>query len=104
MRGIPIPVSTTSMPASARIVSNKGRVLAVPIADQVFDLAAGVLEVHDQVPGDLHDPRGGRMWRDAEDPDAAGGVFDDRQHVTVGTGQCHGFEEVRGDQGLGPGA
>jgi hypothetical protein len=36
--------------------------------------------------------------------DPAGGVFDYGQHVEAGAGQRHGFEEVRGDDGLGLGA
>jgi hypothetical protein len=60
----------------------RGRVLAVPVADQVFDLAAGVFEVHGQVPGGLGYPGCGRVGGDAEDPDPAGGVLDDCQDRT----------------------
>lgn len=88
MRGIRTPLGTTSIPAV-----EKGWVLAVAIPDQVPDLAAGVLEIHDQVPGGLGHPGGGRVRGDAEDPDPAGGVLDHGQHVQVGAGQRHGFEE-----------
>jgi hypothetical protein len=37
----------------------------------------------------------------AEDVDAAGGVFDDREDVQTGSGQRDGFDEVGGQQRLG---
>jgi hypothetical protein len=49
-----------------------GRILPVPVTDQVFDLAAGVVEVHHQVSGGLGHPAGGRVRGDAEDPDPGG--------------------------------
>ena len=78
-----MPVSTTWMPASARIVSNRA-VLAVPVVDEVPHPAAGVLEVHDEVVGGLGHPRCGRMRGRAEDPDAAAGVLDDGEDVHLG--------------------
>jgi hypothetical protein len=60
----------------------QGRVLAVPVADQIFNLAAGVFEVHGQVPGCLGHPGCCRVRGDAEDPDPAGGVLDDRQDIS----------------------
>jgi hypothetical protein len=55
----------------------QGRILPVAVPDQVSDLTAGVFEVHDQVPGGLGHPGGGRVRGDTEDPDPAGGVLDD---------------------------
>jgi len=43
----------------------QGRVLAVPVADQVSRLAACVVEVDQQVPGGLGDPGGGRVSGDS---------------------------------------
>jgi hypothetical protein len=40
------------------------------------------------------------MWGGAQDPDAAGGVLDDRQDVHAGPGQGDRFEEVGGEDGL----
>ncbi|MFG1955826.1 hypothetical protein [Micromonospora sp. NPDC048830] len=64
----------------------QGRVLAVPILDQVFHRASGVLKVHHQAPGRLGNPAGGRMSGGAEDAYSAGGVFDDRKDVQPGAG------------------
>jgi hypothetical protein len=41
------------------------------------------------------------MGGGAEDADAAGGVFDDRQDVKAGPGQGDGFDEVGGQQRVG---
>jgi hypothetical protein len=53
------------------------RVFVVPVADEVIHLAAGVFKVHDEVPGCLGHPSGGRVCGGAQDADAAAGVFDD---------------------------
>jgi hypothetical protein len=76
-------------------------VFGVTVADEVFDLAAGVFEVHGEIACGLGDPGGGRVRCGAEDADAAGGVLDDRQNVHAGTGQRDGFEEVNREDGLG---
>jgi hypothetical protein len=53
----------------------QGRVLAVPVADQVLHPASGILDFHHEVPGGLGHPcRGGVRGR-AEDPDAPAGVL-----------------------------
>ena len=36
----------------------------------------------------------------AQDPDPAGGVPDDRQHVQAGAGQSYGLEEIAGKQSI----
>ena len=84
--GIWVPLSTTWIPASLRTVSNKGGVLAVAVPDQEPHPAAGVLKIHDEVPGGLGDPGCGGMRGCAEGPDPPGGVLDDRQHVQAGAG------------------
>lgn len=81
MRGILMPLSTTSIPASARIVSNSSGNFPVPVPDQVAGLAVGVLEVHDEIPRRLHDPGGGRVRGHAQDPDAPASVLDEREHL-----------------------
>jgi hypothetical protein len=78
--------------------------LAVPVADQEPYPAAGVLEVHDEVPGGLRYPPGGRVCGGAEDPDPAAGVLDHRQYVHPRPGQGGRFQEVAGQQGVGLGA
>jgi hypothetical protein len=101
IRGIRTPLSTIVMPASARIASNLGRVLPVAVPDQVLDLASGVVEVHDQVPVRLGDPRPGRVGGGGEDAYLAGGVLDDDQDVKSGAGQRHRLEEIGSDEGVG---
>jgi hypothetical protein len=79
----------------------QGRVLAVPVADDVPRRRSGVVQVHGQVADGLGDPGGGRMRGGAEDVDAARGVFDDRQDVHANSGQRHRLEEVRCEQRVG---
>lgn len=79
-----------------------GRV-AVAVPDQVFDLRSAVLDVHGEVPCDLGDPVRGRTCRGAEDPHAAGGVLDHRQHGQGRAGEGLGSEEVGGQDGVGLG-
>ena len=56
-----------------------GGELAVAVADEESEVPVGVVEVHDQVAGLLGEPGCGRVGGDAEDVDAAGGVFDDEE-------------------------
>jgi hypothetical protein len=79
--GIRAPPSTTVMPASARIASNRGGVLSVPVPDGVLHPASGVVEVDDEVPGGLGHRCRGRVGGGAEDADPTGGVFDHGQDV-----------------------
>jgi hypothetical protein len=58
---------------------------------------AGVLEVHDQVAGQLCSPRRGGMGGGTENTDAAGGVLDDGDDLQPRAGQYSGFEEVGGE-------
>jgi hypothetical protein len=80
MRGMRTPLSTAVMAVSARMVSNRAGVIAVAIADDVFHLASGVLDIHGEVACGLGHPRRGRMGGGAEDMYPAGGVLDDLQH------------------------
>jgi hypothetical protein len=80
------------------------RVLPIPIPDHVLHPAAGIVEVHDEVPGRLGNPRRGRVGGGAENAYPAGRVFDDRQDVQPGAGQRRRLEEVGGEDGLGLGA
>src|SRR5690349_8178473 len=77
----------------------QGGELAVAVPDQEPRPAAGILQVHDEVPGGLDDPRTRRLSGYAQDPDPAAGVLNRRQHEQAGTGQGDGLEEVAGDQG-----
>ena len=98
MRGIRTPLSTTLIPVSARIASNRAGYLPSRSRMRYRASAAGVLQVHDQVPGGLGHPGGGRVRGGAEDADPAGGVLDDGEDVHPGAGQRDGFEEVGGEE------
>jgi hypothetical protein len=73
--GIRTPVSTTVIPASARTASGE---LSVPVPDQISRSAPDVLEVHEQVPGCLDHPGGGRVRGGAQDADPPRIVLDHR--------------------------
>ena len=98
-----MPVSTTSIPASARRVSNSGGNFSVPVADEVPGPASGVVQVHDEVAPGLGHLGGGRVGGGAEDPDAAAGVCDDGEDVQPGPSQCDCLQDVAGQQCLGLG-
>jgi hypothetical protein len=94
IRGICTPVRTVSIPASARMLASRAGYSPSRSRTRYRKPAAGVVEVHDQVTDDLGDPRCGRMRRRTQNPDAAGGVFGDGQHVQPGAGQGDCFEEA----------
>ncbi len=77
------------------------RELAVPVTDQEPCPAAGILQIHDQIPRRLAHPRCGRVAGGAQNTDAAGVVLDDRQHVHAGARESHGLQEVTRQQRLG---
>jgi hypothetical protein len=52
----------------------QGRVLAVPVTDQLPHRASRVFQVHHQVAGGLGHPASGRVRGGTEDPDPAAGV------------------------------
>ena len=69
--------------------------IAVAIPDQVLRSGgAGVLEIHDEVSGQLSGPGRGGVRGRAEDAYAAGGVLNDGEDEQAGSGQGAGFEEV----------
>jgi hypothetical protein len=87
-----------------------GGELGVAIADEEPELLSSLVEVHGQVPGQLSQPRSGRVRGDAEDVDATVGVLDDEERVQplegdgVDMKQVAGQDPVRlGPQELGPG-
>ena len=61
---------------------------AVSVSDEEPEAAVGVIEVHQQIAGELGEPGAGRMGGDAEDVHPAGGVLDDEERV----------EPVQGDR------
>jgi hypothetical protein len=56
---------------------------------------AGVIQVHEQIPGLLHHPRLDRVPGDTENPDPAAAVLDHGQDVNLGAVQQVGGEEVQ---------
>ena len=81
----------------------QGRVLAVPIPDQVLDVTPRILDVHHEVAGGLGHPSGSRVRGRAEDADPAAGVVDDREDVHPRSRQRHRLKEIRGQQRIGLG-
>jgi len=55
--------------------------LRVAVSDQELRLAARILEVHEEVATELHDPLRAGVCGGAEDPDAPGGVLNDSEGV-----------------------
>lgn len=111
MRGIRTPVNTVLDAGGCQDLVEERRELRVPVPDHIFDGGPGVLQVHHQVSCRLaHSLRGG-VRRGAEDPDAPGGVLDDREDVLAPAGQGDGLDEVAcqgggvglGAQEVGPG-
>jgi hypothetical protein len=66
-------------------------------------LAAGVVEVHEQVAGLLGQPGAGGMRGDAEDVYASGGVLDDEERVQPVQGDGVEVEQVAGEDRVGLG-
>jgi hypothetical protein len=102
LRGIRTSLSTTLIPASARIMSNNAGYL--PSRSRMRNRAAGVVEVHDGVARCLGDPRRGRVRGGAEDAHPSGGVLDDREDVHPLPDQRHSFEEVGSQDRVGLGS
>ena len=74
--------------------------VAVAVADQESEASVGVVEVHEQVAGQLGQPCCGRVRGDAEDVDAAGGVLDDEECVEPVQGDRVEVEQVAGQDRL----
>ena len=71
------------------------REAGVPVVQHELDPRPGIFQVHEQVPGLLHDPGLDGVLGGAEDPDAAGAVLDDGQHIDPGAVEQVGGEEVQ---------
>lgn len=78
-----------------------GRELRVAVADQESGLAADVIEVHEEVTPELHDPLRGRVRGGAQAPDAPCRVLDDGEDVQPRPSQGADLEEIAGDQCVG---
>jgi hypothetical protein len=70
------------------------------VSDEEFDPANRLVEVHEQVPELLGDPRMRGVSGGAEDVDAPGGVLDHGHHVGLGAVEQVHREEVRRDDRL----
>ena len=58
-----------------------GGELGVAVADQEPKVATGVVEIHEQVAGQMYQPGAGRVRGDPQDVYPAGGVLDDEERV-----------------------
>jgi hypothetical protein len=74
---------------------------AVAVADEEPDAAVGVIEVHQQVAGELGEPGSGRMGGDAEDVHPTAGVLDDEERVEPVQGDRVEVEQVAGEDRRG---
>jgi hypothetical protein len=61
----------------------------------------GVVEIHEQVAGQLGQPGAGRVGGDTEDVHAAGGVLDDEERVQPVQGEGVEVEQVAGQDRVG---
>ena len=75
--------------------------LGVAVADEEPEAPMGLVEVDEQVAGQLCEPGSGRMSGDAEDVDAAGGVFDDEERVEPPQGDRVEVEQIARQDRLG---
>ena len=82
----------------------QARELPVPVSDQEPFPAAGIIQVHHEIPGGLRRPGRRRVGGGAQNPDSPAGVLDHREHVQPRPGQGDRLEVVTGQQGLGLGA
>lgn len=78
--------------------------LPIPVPDQELCLAAGILEVHDEVLRRLCDPGRGRVCGGAEEPDPPVGMLNHCEYVQPGSGHGDRFEEVACEKCIGLGA
>ena len=80
-----------------------GGELRVPVPDEEPERAGPLVQVHDEVAGLLGGPRAGRVRRDSEDMDPAGGDFHDEQYVDPAQRHRVHMEEIAGQQSVGLG-
>ena len=78
-----------------------GAELGIAIAEQELDRLDVFVEVHHQVAGHLRDPCIVGVGGDTEDPDPAGGVLNDGEHIGAGAIEQINGEEVGGNDRLG---
>jgi hypothetical protein len=78
--------------------------LGVAVPDQEPEAVAGVVEVHEQVAGQLRQPGAGGMRGDAEDVYPAGGVLDDEERIQPAQGDGVEVEQVAGEDRVRLGA
>ena len=81
-----------------------GGELAVPVADEEPEAPSSVLEVHEQVAGELGDPCAGRAGGDTQDVDAPGRDLHDEEDVEALEEDGVHVHEVAGEQRVGLGA
>jgi hypothetical protein len=94
MRGACGAVSTNAHAFGVEhLVEHVGE-LAVAVPDQEFERVDAFTEVEHEVAGLLRDPRPGRVRRDAQDMDAAGGVLDYGEAVQPREGDRLDREEI----------
>jgi hypothetical protein len=82
----------------------RGAELRIPVADQETEPVGPFVEVHQQVPGRLRDPRAGRVGDDAGQVDPAVIELDHEQDVQAGQADALDGEEVAGEGAGGLGA
>jgi len=76
----------------------------VPVMQHEPRPDAGVIEIHQEVPGLLHHPGLDRVLRGSENPGPAATVLDDGQDVHRGAVEQVGGEEVQRQDRLCPGS
>ncbi|MGI8336255.1 hypothetical protein ACRYCC_40465 [Actinomadura scrupuli] len=69
---------------------------SVPVSDQEPEVAGSLSQIEHRVAGLLGDPSGGRVRRDTEHMDTAGGALDHGEHVQPGERNRLYMEEVGG--------
>jgi len=82
----------------------RGAEAGVPVMQHEPRPDAGVIEIHQEVPGLLHHPGLDRVLRGSENPDPAAAVLDDGQDVHLGAAVQAGGEEVQRQDRLCPGS
>nr|WP_250846428.1 hypothetical protein [Streptomyces violaceusniger] len=82
----------------------RGGELAVPVTDEEPGAPGPIPEVHEQVAGELGDPRAGRVGGDAQDVDAPGGDLHDEEDMETSEEDARHVREVADEQRVGLGS
>jgi hypothetical protein len=82
----------------------RGGELAVPVTDQEPEAPSPLLEIHEQVAGELGDPYACRACGDTQDVNAPGGDLHDEEDVETSEEDGLYVHEVAGEQRVGLGA